>query len=737
MAVLRYDDVLAAVRADHLKAMVTLWGGKISMRKDACVEWILQALANPDRVRAAVASLDPYERAALSFVKQAGGVIDYELLGLGLLAMGLPMPPRFLQSHSDISDEIARALIKHGVVLSSHSHDPGYLPSRFGGDVTVFADERMLAAVEPTVEPAPFAIKAARPPSTFTYRPPPAAVLDIVGFLKAIDYLGGLGLTQKGVPRADDLRKLRRAVQWPDDVLIVDGFRFEDAFNGLLSALRNSGWLAQSHYEIALAKPVQEIAALDYSELIAAVFNGFLRSSGDAYGRSEQQGRFALSIALRSLPRAEKAYFTFDAFDQAVFARIGEHFALQYKLQRPYTFRKSAAEVRQLEEEWRRGLRAAWLGRERIWLERILTGWLYFLGLVEIGLDQHAPVSFRLTELGQTVLHPQSAASPKSMPAKDGGHLQTPPATWVVQPNFDIVVYLDRTTSTQLAFLERHAERISAQQYIAQYRLTRESVYWGLEDGSSIAELLTELRAGAHADLPQNIVVELREWAALRERITLYRRGQLLEFSKPEARDAALGAGRQGKPVGDRYFLLRAGQAADLHTDVRGSATIVNYAAGLPKCLTASEDGVLTVQNGYTDLLIESQLDQWAERVSHQQWRLTAERVAAGVRAGSRLDELFALLTMRLRKAIPPLLALALRNWAGKAIAVEIATVSILRCLQPEAIAAIKTSTRLKPYILGELSPDTLLVDTAQLAAFRDQLARAGLKIETHVGLDG
>ena len=74
----------------------------------------------------------------------------------------------------------------------------------------------------------------------------------------------------------------------------------------------------------------------------------------------------------------------------------------------------------------------------------------------------------------------------------------------------------------------------SAQQYIAHYRLTRESVYCGLESGATLDELLDGLRRGAHADLPQNVLVELCEWAGLRERITLHYRTRLFEF--PDAR---------------------------------------------------------------------------------------------------------------------------------------------------------------------------------------------------------
>jgi hypothetical protein len=92
-------------------------------------------------------------------------------------------------------------------------------------------------------------------------------------------------------------------------------------------------------------------------------------------------------------------------------------------------------------------------------------------------------------------------------------------------------------------------------------------------------------------------------------------------------------------------------------------------------------------------------------------------------------------LTTRLRHAIPPLLDVALRNWAERPTTVEIASVAVLRCHIPETIAAIKKSQLLKPYILGELAPDTLLVDTRQLEALQAHLAWAGLTIEPQLNL--
>jgi hypothetical protein len=272
--------------------------------------------------------------------------------------------------------------------------------------------------------------------------------------------------------------------------------------------------------------------------------------------------------------------------------------------------------------------------------------------------------------------------------------------------------------------LERIAERIKAQQHTAHYRLTREAVYRGLENNTALEELLSTLQAGAGAALPPNVVTEIREWSALREKVTLRRRARLLEFSDEYAREAALRAGIGGAPVGERFVLLDAGKV-----DPRWAVEIVDYAKPLEPCLSASEKGAIRFKRPPRDLLIESQLERWAERRADGKWQLTAMSVAAAMRAGARVSDLFAFLRERLTHTLPPLLGVALRTWAGERLAVEVATVAVLRCPEPEVFEAVVKSPAFKPYLRGQLAPDALLVDAAQMEALREELAWAGLRV--------
>jgi hypothetical protein len=736
----RFDNYLAPIRADQLKAMARLWDGKGLTRKDEFIEAIRTGLQDPQRVRMALVGLDAAERNALALAKQMGGQIEVGALEVGLHASGISLPARFRNPYYGGRDQLVRHLIQRGLMLVSGARDPSYLYSSYGTNF-VFSDERLLADIG-APEVHPLKIKPVPPPPTSTYRRPPTVVLDIISILQAIDSLGGLGLTQKGEVRVNDERKVKRALRWGDDGLDVDGFWFPEPARAWTCAFRNSGLLDQSNDRLILKEPTDHFASRPYHEQVAILLNGLIRTGEwkeipqdrwySSDGKYFAQGRLALMMLLASLPPDSEAFYAVDELDQALFSRIGEHFSLNYPPQRPFTYSKSPEEVVQIENEWRLKLRTDWLKRERKWLDRAFSTWLYFLGIVELGISGDLIVSLRLTDLGRAVLHPELSASFNLTPERTPAQAQE---AWIVQPNFDVVAFLDRTTPEQIAFLERHAERVQAQQHTAHYRLTRASVYWGLENGTALEDLLQGLQAGSSTELPQNVVVEIREWAALRERLTLYRRANLLEFASADRRQQALEQGIQGTPIGENYLLLAVNGAPEqkqlkkLRLPAGWALNRINYAQALPECLGVSETGLVQLLSAAPDLWIEAQLGMWATALGQKQWQLSATSVAGAIRNGLRLPDLLKLLSDRLSHPLPPLLGVALRAWAGDAPKAELGEVTLLRCRQPEVFQAVLQSPRLKPLLRGALAPDLLLVEPGQLAALQAELAWAGFKL--------
>ena len=242
-----FDKYLDRVKADVLKPMMPLWGKPASLRKDECIEVIRNSLKDPAKVQEALSRLQPHEYAALALASKVGGVIDGEGLALQLMAMGFELKGRDFDRYSEPGAVLAEKLIKRGLFLRDSEYSPGYFSSySYGTEARIFSDHRLLAGVDVRrLHPTPFKLKPAPKPSTTTHlRLPSAVALDLLGVLQAIESIGGIGLTQKGTLRVQDVRKVQRLVKWPEDnALAPTGVHFPDALTALIYAMMHGGLL--------------------------------------------------------------------------------------------------------------------------------------------------------------------------------------------------------------------------------------------------------------------------------------------------------------------------------------------------------------------------------------------------------------------------------------------------------------------------------------------------------------
>ncbi len=751
-----FDGDLPRVGADKLKPMVKIWGGNSKMRKDECIACIAAGLKDPQKVKTAIASLQPWERNALALIKRMGGIIPYSALKVGILVSGLH-PRRTYGYREDFIEQ----LFRRGLLMATGSYSPEYLTEQYGGGI-LYSDDRILAQIG-LPEYQPLDIRPARPEfarpdsagraevegslhgASLLYRRPSTVALDLVSMLQALENTGGLKLTRGGEVRVNDEAKLRKSLHWSEKGLDMDGFTFPNPAQAWLSALRYSNLLTLAlagsarEYKgdyLVVVESSDHFARRPFGEQVRLVMEGLIRSPTwwevplkhayfDSDGKGRRQARLALTLALSALPLDPGAFFSFDDFDQALYQRIGEDFALDYPPHRPYFFRSTTPEQQRQElAAWQEKTRQKWLKQEYLWLVGAFTTWLYFLGLVELAVKNGQPTGFRLTDIGRAAFHPElDSVSSAESPSRDSAQ----PA-WVVQPNFDIIVYLEQVNAPQLAFLERHAERTKSHHHTAHYRLTRESVYRGLESGTSLDDLLKGLQAGSQADLSQNIMVELREWASLRERIVLRRSARLMEFPSAQALQAGLSQGLSGSVVAQRFLML-----GDRSTAQVSGLSSINYAQPLPKILNATESGKIHLKYRSHDLVTGAQLDQWAIRNADAEWQLTAESVAAALKPERKISELLSMLNDRLFHPISPLLELALRSWAGASFKVEMETVIALRCLEERIFEAIIASPMMKLLLKGYLNPDLLFVDPDQIETLRQHLNWLGWEVSNQL----
>lgn len=715
---LRFDPVLQQINSTDLQRMARIWGARGGLRKDTAMGLISGGLADTAQIDQVIAQLEPVELAALALIHRAGGIIRSSHLAIALRAAGYE-PPSEPDMYGNSSAPFAQRLCERGIAIPLEQRYGYFSPYN---DLIIFSDERLLARI-PALMVTQLDLPLVPEPAERRFRRPAQVALDLIGVVEAIRAMGGLQLTKSSGVRVTDLRKLTKSLGWGEAEAHFDGLLFMRPTQALVEALSGTGHLAAIGTD-RLNVGSADIAALPYPTLIAGVLRQFIGLQSwyeyDLPYWSETFANTGTGMRLAMLSLFECLYETttftsLETFSRALFERVGQHYSLNgphpriarpWNMQRP---RRSKAEVKTTpvdEQSWLERLWAEWRLYEERWMTYALAGWLYFLGIVEVGIVDGQLSSLRLTDLARAVMRPQAQPKPTEVVGQP----------WIVQPNYEVVVYLEQAAPVQLALLERAAERVQADVHVARYRLTRESIARWIDRSGTLESLFSALGA----NVPQNVTATLREWATQHERITMRRRANILSYPSSAARDTAIQDGVAGRPIGDRYLLLDPGSMPE------HPATQINYLDAPPLTLKIDEYGVVELARGHPDLLTEPLLDRWAER-SGDHWKLTAASVSAATRRGDRVDDFLRELDQRLTRNMPPVMAVVLRAWAGAPAQAELGRISMVRLADANVVTALLASKRFAPLILGQAGEHILLIDKANLENMRELLSWAGI----------
>jgi Helicase conserved C-terminal domain len=669
---LRIDPLLERMAAPQLIRMASRYAPGEDVRQlQKARQATERALSSRKSLQALIADLSPLERFLLGEVRRQPGGVDGWALIVSARARGLKIASkpaqvelyRHYRPASFEGAELIWPLLADGLLMPMTLPNPfleGYGRGLEAGSPLLSADERLLSALP---EPAP------RPPLRLSLPPvqagqvpqapaPQLTVLKLLEVLRALRREGGLALTKQGEYNRNGFKRLqKRLPALPDAEFWIEvcqgggllEVQSDKALGETLRPTQASGRLARSDPGEVLRGLAQLYPAL-----------GSEHESGGLLLAHLGPLRASLVALLSQLPPTTLANLS-TAFEHCT----------------PDILRLPS---------WR-GQGLQW----RPWLEGALRGPLRELGLVAVsgeGDDQ--------------VVAP---AIPEGEVRAAGG-----PA-WVVQPNFELVVYPALLSAESMELLAA-AEALRFDAHSASYRLTRESVYAALEEGVTLQSLLSGLEKHSAAPLPPGVRSTLTGWAERRERLVLHSSVTLLEFPGTAARDAHQ-AKSGGTAIGETLLLPVRG--ARLPTNL----PVLKYDGPPRKALRVALDGTLSVQ-GELDFLGRALLSQHT-RAAGDGYRLMAGQPlsAAAVRE----------LEARVQGPLPALLRLQLGRWSGTESAPALGQATLLQ--HPQA-AALLEHPALKPLLDGLLAPGLLLVRAGQQSALERELTGLGLAPENH-----
>lgn len=212
----------------------------------------------------------------------------------------------------------------------------------------------------------------------------------------------------------------------------------------------------------------------------------------------------------------------------------------------------------------------------------------------------------------------------------------------VVQPNFEVMVFLDNAPTPVLFQLYQIATRVSLADRVATFRLTSQSIQRGYALGMDVEHTLTFLETSGHTPLDQTIKFQLEDWARMWARVTLYANGVLLRHEDPDAFDLVVGQLKhEWRNLDIELVRLSPGAAFASHVDMdvfermftHNPSIIIDYLGHIPACLEFVDGLHFTLRPAFCDIITFEEIGNVARRDTDQgtrlEWHYTLDLDAA------------------------------------------------------------------------------------------------------------
>jgi hypothetical protein len=733
---LRVKIELDSFRSDELKRAARFWVGKEagSYNKENCIAALTRVMNGDDAARRVQAALSEKERRVLAIFTRYGPTVPGGVLTAEMYARGLAeMPPTdkvpggyYGAYHEWRRNDPVRGLCEK-LVLAGNSYDLSYSSSYTRSYPRSTLHPALVKAVAPAA-PLSWNASSVCDEAVGTGRRSPAeVVLDLWRVAAALRVMGTWPTVKGDSPSQATRARMRKEVGLRDaqkDPLSPPDPEslFYELLHGM--GLMNFGDKPQRIDQQALERHLQQPAAVQAWYWVRAWLHMALwqdgigvvpeRDSDYTFVRIEPgklyHARELLAWALCGVAHASNRWLDLEAFLRDLWQATQEasidffcpSFAWNPKFE-------MALKKEQYPAGEKRTL-AFWFACEAVWAANAIMVTLVTLGLVERGhtADEKIRPCFRLTELGRIVF-----GAPEVEAAQKPGEARF----LTVQPNLEVVAYLESADARQICTLNRFAAGAPrASGPVQTFALCRASLYGALESGMTLDEVRAFLTQHGKTELPANVGRMLSEWAGRRESLVL-RTKVALALGPAETRT-------QGRTLNRNAFLLPSA-SIKIAAKEFGGWTILDHEGRPERTWTTDELGSLTTNSGHS--ISRLRLARIADRMATG-WQITRQSIGRARISGMTADQILGWLSGNLTVEVPALLEVAVRNWTGRQ-GIELSQVQLLRIIQPQAKEALLHSAAFRPLLAGHIPPEWFLIRDDHLSEARGLLERLGFTI--------
>ncbi len=376
---------------------------------------------------------------------------------------------------------------------------------------------------------------------------------------------------------------------------------------------------------------------------------------------------------------------------------------------------------------------SGWDVVERAFVIELLTGPLFWLGLVDLGYnvgdptgEQNPPLAYRLTDTGAWLC----GVAEQPVYVETGGRI-------VVQPNFNILA-MEPVNDALLIDLDQFADSLGGDRAVT-YEITRESLYRGQLAGWSAKRVIAFLEKHQGAQLPANVTRTLQEWETAHQRITFHRKKLVVQFADEDAEAQASLALSPLKPnvLGERFLIVPGGDIDKANVALRDAGWMPTVqAAGhqaLEKTLRVEDDGAVTFVQSAPSVYALGRLMQFAEGASNgaSGFRISAASVRAAMNRDLDVEQLLAMLAEMHSGPISTEVEQSIRQWAGYYGSGSLKQVVLLELSNADVLANLVADEGVGAYVTpidGSARP-LAMVDAAHVDAVRAVLMERGIEM--------
>ncbi|MBV8383605.1 MAG: helicase-associated domain-containing protein [Planctomycetaceae bacterium] len=699
-----------------------------------------QALES-DEVAARVAgSLASPERSVAAVYRRYGGTVDGEVIRIDLMARGL------LQIiENRVSDYYTTrrwktnpvlSLAEKWILLPDHPLHNYYSPNRSGRDPDDSFDHYILHAgvakhVEASGPPSWSIPPADGDPRDVTRRSPAEVALDLSQVFAFLASRGSIKARKDGGLAATTLRAMEKAVPLDEG----SDYPLPEAHGLYVELLRYAGIIQVEGNAVHVdpAAATRQFAQSGAWQAYAWT-RGWLRARHwfDAVGTPEAfdlehyahrvaTARQVLVWALGCLAHSGDHWYDLNTLVAALYALQGTaHFYLPFG--NPAWDPKLEPPKDQVQAEGKRRPHASWFGREGAWYANALMITLVALGLVErgrIGRGTAATLGFRLTGLGRAVF-----GAPEVAPPPEPGERRF----LLIQPNFDVIAYLDQADATSVGTLGRLAESDSTRTGpIQTFRLTQASLYQAQESGLGHAQIVDFLRQHSQREPPSNVLQAIADWSGKRESMVLRSGIIVVGFPSLAERDAYLKR-HPGTACGERFVLM---PSRGKDRPRIANALVSDHLEHDRRTLVVDEHGRIRTTEPL-DIVQMARLRRIA-RPAPPGWQLSGDSIRQAAASGLKPAQVHRWLVDHLAHPMPPLIAHAIDAWLGKGRPLELGDAVLLHVPDQEPFQAIVASRRLRPFLLGSPGQHWLAVRPEARDDLAAMLEELGFTLDQHL----